>query len=555
MNYHSFLDRIILQGQTAAQQVLTGQTALRGIGAWDARIKVPLLVTAVGLNIVVAQLWLSLLLFLVGFSLAVWSRVRWRSFAFFFLAPAWATLAVFAGFSVGFGQTPLLEIGPFTFYREGMLQGASAAARVACDMAWIAVVFLSTPFHQVLEALRWYRVPRILLDTLATAYRYAFLVYEEFNRMRMAAMARGGFSGYLHTFKTLGMIIARIILRAYDRSAAIQASMTARGEEGGPDLQSANKQDAAACPNDCDISPTSVPESVPVLACSGVFLARGGIRALENVSLTVTKGEVVFLCGPNGAGKTTLLSLFAGLLMADIGEIHLSGVQLNRKTRKDAFRRVGILAQDPNDQLFCTHVREDVAFGALKRGLDPAETDRLVAKAMELMEVTELAERPIHNLSYGEMRRVGLAGLIAMQPPLILLDEPAAGLDPAGTRHLASLIQHLNQHHGYTFIIVTHDINLAAQLAHRIVILDKGRIVADGPARDILVDTELLQASRLEPPILATLFRQLFKDRKGTPPVPLTVDEALALLEQTLSGSHWPAASTGKIKGRREKTP
>jgi cobalt/nickel transport system permease protein len=310
------------------------------------------------------------------FSLAVWSRVRWRSFAFFFLAPAWATLAVFAGFSVGFGQTPVLDIGPFTLYREGMLQGASAAARVACDMAWIAVVFLSTPFHQVLEALRWYRVPRILLDTLATAYRYAFLVCEEFNRMRMAALARGGFSGYLHTFKTLGMIIARIILRAYDRSAAIQASMTARGEEGRPDLQSANKPDTAACPNDCDISPTSVPENVPVLECKGVFLARGGIRALENVSLTVAKGEVVFLCGPNGAGKTTLLSLVAGLMMADIGEIHLSGVQLNRKTRKDAFRRVGILAQDPNDQLFCTHVREDVAFGAIKRGLGPAETDR-----------------------------------------------------------------------------------------------------------------------------------------------------------------------------------
>jgi cobalt/nickel transport system ATP-binding protein len=176
---------------------------------------------------------------------------------------------------------------------------------------------------------------------------------------------------------------------------------------------------------------------------------------------------------------------------------------------------------------------------------------------MELMEVTELVERPIHNLSYGEMRRVGLAGLIAMQPPLILLDEPAAGLDPAGTRHLASLIQHLNKHHGYTFIIVTHDINLAAQLAHRIVILDKGRIVADGPARDILVDTELLQASRLEPPILATLFRRLYANKQGTPPVPVTVDEALALLEQTRSGSA-PAGVASIRKrsiGRREKIP
>jgi ABC-type multidrug transport system ATPase subunit len=127
-----------------------------------------------------------------------------------------------------------------------------------------------------------------------------------------------------------------------------------------------------------------------------------------------------------------------------------------------------------------------------------------------------------------------------MQPPLILLDEPAAGLDPAGTRHLASLIQHLNKHHGYTFIIVTHDINLAAQLAHRIVILDKGRIVADGPARDILVDTELLQASRLEPPILATLFRRCSKTRKGHRFPSPSMKRWHCLSGTRGIGSHWP---------------
>ncbi|MFO7717105.1 MAG: cobalt ECF transporter T component CbiQ, partial [Desulfohalobium sp.] len=558
MDFHSFIDRLVLQGRGNDPQAAAGEDGGRGLKNWDARVKLLLLLVAVGLNVIVAQLWLSLSLFLLSLALAIWSRIKWRWFALFFLAPAWATLAVFAGFSIGFGQTPVFDIGPLTVYREGMLQGASAAARVACDMSWMALVFLSTPFTQVLKALRWFRVPGLLLDTLAMAYRYAFLVAEEFNRMRIAALSRGGFDGYLRTFKILGMILAQIILRAYDRSRVLHASMTARGDESQTVLQPAIKPGIEECPNSCNISPESVSEAIPVLSCRGVSYMRRGIQALDDVSLDVARGELRFLCGPNAAGKTTLLNLVPGLLMPEDGEIYLSGVQLDRKTRKEAFRRVGILSQDPNDQLFCTHVREDVAFGAVNRGLVPEEVERLVKKAMELMEVTELAERPIHQLSYGEMRRVGLAGIIAMQPPLILLDEPAAGLDPAGSSHLASLVRHLNRHHGYTFIIVTHDINLAARLAHRIVILDKGRIIADGPAHDILVDTELLEASRLEPPILSILFRRFFKDQLGEHPIPLTVDEALTLLQsiaspQTAAGSDYPPGPAAGQTNEKQK--
>jgi cobalt/nickel transport system ATP-binding protein len=145
--------------------------------------------------------------------------------------------------------------------------------------------------------------------------------------------------------------------------------------------------------------PQSVPESVPVLSCSGFSFARGGIRALEDVSLEVAKGEMLFLCGPNGAGKTTLLSLLAGLMMADSGEIHLSGDKLDRKTRKEAFRRVGLLAQDPNDQLFCTHVQGRCGVWSGQPWPRPAETERLVDKAMALMEVTELAQNAPFTIS------------------------------------------------------------------------------------------------------------------------------------------------------------
>lgn len=252
---------------------------------------------------------------------------------------------------------------------------------------------------------------------------------------------------------------------------------------------------------------------------------------MKDISLTLSKGEVVVLCGPNGAGKTTLLKLLAGILPPDSGTIELFGRTLDRKARKEAFRQVAFMFQDPNDQLFCTHVREDIAYGPKNLGLETAEIDRLVDTAMELMEVSHLAHRPIHRLSHGEMKRVGLAGLIAMRPPLILLDEPTASLDPASANHLVDLIRHLNSHHGYTLVMVTHDVNVAAAIAKRVVILNQGEIVADGPPREILTDRELLETARLEPPILTRLFQELCENTDDKSRIPVTIDEAIEILK------------------------
>ncbi len=149
---------------------------------------------------------------------------------------------------------------------------------------------------------------------------------------------------------------------------------------------------------------------------------------------------------------------------------------------------------------------------------------------MELMEVAHLADRPIHRLSHGEMKRVGLAGLIAMRPPLILLDEPTASLDPASANHLVSLIRHLNSHHGYTLVVVTHDIDLAAMIASRVVVLNEGEIMADGLPREVLSNKQLLDSARLEPPMLTQLFQQVFSDSISGFEIPLTVTEAVTLL-------------------------
>ena len=519
-----------------------GRSLSRGLYAWDPRFKLALLVLAVGTNVVVAHLNLSVALFVVSLGLAVWSGIPRKLFALFFLAPAWATLIVFLGFSAGFGTTPIFSAGPFTFTREGMMQGMSAAARVMSDMGWMAAVFLTTPFDRVLEALKWYRVPAILLDTVAMTYRYAFLLMGEFHRMRDAARSRGGFRGYRNAQHSTAMILAQVILRAYDRAGRIQQAMVARGANAS---QAPGRQRSAGpetCPNRCDITPVLNDSAAPILSCAKLAFGYANTPVVADITFAVGKGEVVVLCGPNGAGKSTLLKLLAGMLTPTQGEILLSGRPLDRKNRADAFRYVGILAQDPNDQLFCTHVSEDIAYGPKNLGLDEAEVARLVKTSMELMEVEHLARRPIHCLSYGEMKRVGLAGLIALQPPLILLDEPTASLDPASGQHLVRLINHLNQHHGYTFVIVTHDINLASVIAKRIIVLNEGRLVADGPARQILTDESLLMGARLEPPILTRLFQQLGGEANSSNGIPITIDEAADLLKTKL-GRAWEKKS------------
>ena len=504
--------------------------SFQGLHGWDPRLKLALLVIAVALNIIVAQLWLSSLLFLIGAGMAIWSRIPFRLFALFFLAPAWATLIVFLGFSVGFGTTAIFSFGPLTMYREGVFQGLSAAARVATDMSWIACVFLTTPFTKVLYSLKWFRVPTVLLDTIAMAYRYAFLLIDEFLRMRNASRTRGGFQGYLRSLVSTARILAQVILRAYDRAKHIQIAATARGADAEGAYVMKINLESSSCPNKCDITPDYADESVPLLSCKDLCFSFPETEAVKGVSLDVSKGEVVVLCGPNGSGKTTLLRLFSGILTPQKGEISLCGKRLDRKTRNEAFRYVGILFQDPNDQLFCTHVREDIAYGPINLGLGVNEVERLVGTAMDLMEVEHLANRPIHMLSHGEMRRVGLGGLIAMRPPLLLLDEPTASLDPASAKHLVRLMHHLNDHHGYTLVIVTHDINVASLIAKRIIILDDGQIVADGSLRKILTNERLLESARLEPPILTRLFQRIMEEPFQEDGIPITIDEAANLL-------------------------
>lgn len=221
-----------------------------------------------------------------------------------------------------------------------------------------------------------------------------------------------------------------------------------------------------------------------------------GNQALFGVNMRVGRGERVAMLGPNGAGKTTLVMHLNGILRAGHGTVEITGMAVADDNLMEIRRRVGIVFQDPDDQLFMPTVRQDVAFGPANLGLRGAELDARVDEALDLVGMREYAERPPHHLSFGQRRRVAVATVLAMRPDILVLDEPSSNLDPAGRRELAEIVRSLD----VTILMVTHDLPYALELCPRAMVLSGGVIVADAPTRELLADTDLLAAHRLELP-------------------------------------------------------
>jgi cobalt/nickel transport system permease protein len=199
---------------------------------WDARPKIALTVLAMALNVLVANARLSGILFLLAAGLTLYSRCPWKMVLLFLLAPAWATLLLVLGMAFGLGTLPMWHVGPLTMYQDGLEMGLNAGLRVAADVAWAGLLVITTPFTDMLEGLRWFRVPTVVVDTLAYIYRYVFLLYDEFISMRSSAQARGGFARFSSTMSTSGLIAAQIFMRSYDRAGRVWQAMQARGGEG-----------------------------------------------------------------------------------------------------------------------------------------------------------------------------------------------------------------------------------------------------------------------------------------------------------------------------------
>jgi cobalt/nickel transport system ATP-binding protein len=232
----------------------------------------------------------------------------------------------------------------------------------------------------------------------------------------------------------------------------------------------------------------------------------GNVRALDGLNFRIERGKRVVILGPNGAGKTTMLLHLNGTLKPQSGVVMLDGEAMGYATASLTAwrRRVGLVLQNADDQLFAPSVAEDVSFGPLNLGLNEAETRRRVSAALAAMHITHLAERSTHMLSGGQKRRVAIAGLVAMQPEILLLDEPTAGLDHEGTEDLLDVLEGLERD-GTTLVFSTHDVELAYRFADEIAVFEGGRILAQGPIVTTLADPDLVKRAKLGTPFLLRL--------------------------------------------------
>lgn len=261
---------------------------------------------------------------------------------------------------------------------------------------------------------------------------------------------------------------------------------------------------------------------------SGVcFTYEEGTLALQDVDFCVSPGEFVALLASNGSGKTTLIKALVGLLKPEKGEVRIDGCGIRQLPPHELCRHVGVVFQNPNDQLFGATVEEDIAFGPRNLGLPESEVQRRVTESLESVAALELRERAIHHLSFGQQKRVMLAGVLAMGPSTLILDEPTAGLDPAGEALMMHLLNRLNREQGITIVLATHSVDMLPLFADRIYVLNRGRTLRHGSADEIFLDTDMINRAGLRLPYISSLLYEM-KRYDGVPidGLPLTVGEA-----------------------------
>jgi cobalt/nickel transport system ATP-binding protein len=257
------------------------------------------------------------------------------------------------------------------------------------------------------------------------------------------------------------------------------------------------------------------------------FTYPDGTVALSDIRLEVAKGEFTGILGANGSGKSTLLRIMDGLIKEYKGTVLLDGADVKKLHPRDIYRKMGLVFQNPDDQLFAHTVFEDVAFGPRNMGFAEDEVKRRVEAALASVEMAEYGGKGIHNLSFGQKKRACIAGLLAMGHEILLLDEPTAGLDPMGEYRMMELLTRLNRDQGVTIVMATHSVDLVPLFLHRLHILSKGRIVRGGTPEEVFTAPAELEQVKLRLPQIAELIHRLkHEDRLPFGRVPLTIGEA-----------------------------
>jgi cobalt/nickel transport system ATP-binding protein len=263
-----------------------------------------------------------------------------------------------------------------------------------------------------------------------------------------------------------------------------------------------------------------------------------GTHALSDISLDVKKGEFIGLLGANGSGKTTLLGVMDKLLKGVSGSVYLCGVDIRTLSPREIYKKVGLVFQNPDDQLFAPTLFEDVAFGPTNMGFESNEVEERVLHALNEVELNGLERKSVHNLSFGQRKRACIAGLLAMGHEILLLDEPTAGLDPMGEYKMMKLLQRLNRENGVTVIMATHSVDLVPVFLNKLFILSKGRVKRGGTPEEVFNAPEEMANIKLRLPHIAELIYKLkHEDNIDFERIPLTVGEARREILKSLESS------------------
>lgn len=279
---------------------------------------------------------------------------------------------------------------------------------------------------------------------------------------------------------------------------------------------------------------TTDPSMIVHVDCASHAYADGSV-GLHRMCFFVRRGEVVVVCGANGSGKSTLIEHLNGTLVPEQGRIEVHGEEVDERRRRELWRTVGVVFQDADSQLFAPTVLEDVAFGPINLGLSPDEARQEARRALEAVDAERLIDKIPAYMSGGEKRLAAIAGVLAMRPEVIALDEPTSDLDPIHAARVEALVLELRNTRDFGIVLSTHDLDLAARIADRVVFLQAGSVIAEGPPRDLFYDHALLDRSGLIAPGIVRIWRA-FRGDEDLDPRPITENELVTALGGSTTG-------------------
>ena len=282
--------------------------------------------------------------------------------------------------------------------------------------------------------------------------------------------------------------------------------------------------------------PVSADSLTPIIEIRDVHYSyKNQTAALRGVSLTIHAGELVAILGRNGSGKTTLARHVIGLLQPHSGKVIVAGRDVASTPTHELTQEIGFCFQNPNHQLVAFNVRDEMTFGLKAHNIDPSEFDQRVQRALELVNLLDVAEAEIFDLGKGQKQRLALASVLTLEPKILIIDEPTTGQDPEMTREIFDILKHLNEL-GTTVLMITHRVDYAAAYASRAVVMNKGQIVFDGPVLELISNVEIMQANSLDLPDITKLALQLHKH--GVPPWTIHYEKLEGYLTQLVEASH-----------------